>query len=112
VVVDRLLGLRYLTLFWTPCVVHYIDLILEDMGKIAYIKDNVEPPRSITKFIYNHAYVLSLMRRLTNNRELVHLAITHFATSFISLQSLLNYMWEVKRMFLSMSDMFYHLALN
>jgi hypothetical protein len=92
---------RYPTLFWTPCVAHCIDLILEDMGKIPYIKDIVESARSITKFIYNHAYVLSLMRRFTNNRELVHPAITRFATSFISLQSLLACMWEVKRMFLS-----------
>jgi hypothetical protein len=42
VVVGRLLMLRYPTLFWTPCATHCIDLILEDMGKIAYIKDIVE----------------------------------------------------------------------
>jgi hypothetical protein len=52
---------RYPTLFWTPCAA-CIDLILEDMGKIPYIKDIVELARSITKFIYNHAYVLSLIR--------------------------------------------------
>ena len=41
------------------------------------------------------------MRRLTNNQELVHLAITRFATTFISLKSLLNSMWDVKSMLLS-----------
>ena len=45
--------------------------------------------------------MLSLMRRFTNNKELVCPAITRFATNFISLQSLLNSMWDVKRMFLS-----------
>jgi hypothetical protein len=101
VVAGRMLMQRYPTLFWTPCVAHCIDLILEDMGKIPYIRDIIESARSITKFIYNHAFVLSLMRRFTNNRELVRPAITCFATSFISLQSLLACMWEVKRMFLS-----------
>eukprot|EP00253_Pinus_taeda_P009041 PITA_09041 len=40
------------------------------------------------------------MRTFTNNKELVRSAITRFAISFISLQSLLNSMWDVKRMFL------------
>jgi hypothetical protein len=93
VVAGRMLMQRYHTLFWTPCVAHCIDLILEDIAKIPYIKDIFELARSITKFIYNHASVLSLMRRFTNNRELVRSAITRFATSFISLRSLLACIW-------------------
>jgi hypothetical protein len=92
VVVGRLLMQRYPTMFWTPCAAHFIDLILEDMEKIPYIKDIVELARSITTFIYNHEYVLSLMRRFANNRELVHPAITCLATSFIPLRSLLTCM--------------------
>ena len=87
---------RYPNFFWMPCVVHCIDLMLEDIGNIPLVRDIVESSRSITKFIYNHAYVLSLMRRFTNNKELVRPAITRFATTFISLQSLLNSMWDVK----------------
>jgi hypothetical protein len=101
VVACRLLMLRYPTLFWTPCVAYCIDFILEDMRKIAYSNDIVESDSNITKSIYNHISVLSLMRKFTNNRDLVHFAITHFATNFISLQSLLTCMWEAKRMFLS-----------
>jgi hypothetical protein len=81
----RLLMQGYTTLFWTSCVAHSIDLILKDMGKIPYIKDFIESARSITKFVYNHACVFGLMRRFTNNKELVHPAITCFSTSFISL---------------------------
>jgi hypothetical protein len=101
VVAGRMLMQRYPTLFWTPCVAHCIDLILEDMGKIPYIRDIVESAKSITKFIYNHASVLSLMRRFTNNRELVRPAITRFATSFISLRSILVCMRDLKTMFVS-----------
>jgi len=92
---------RYPNLFWTPCVAHCIDLMLEDIGKIPFVRDIVESSKSITKLIYNHASVLSLVRRFTNNNELICYAITQFATSFISLQSLLNSMWDVKTMFLS-----------
>jgi len=51
VAASRLFMLRYPTLFWTPCAAHCIDLILEDMRKIAYIKDIVELARSIIEFI-------------------------------------------------------------
>eukprot|EP00253_Pinus_taeda_P036583 PITA_36583 len=101
VAADKMLMERHPTLFWTPCAAHCIDLMLEDIGKNSFVKDIVDSSKSITKLIYNHAYVLSLMRKFTNNKELVRPAITRFATSFISLQSLLNSMWDVKRMFLS-----------
>jgi hypothetical protein len=59
VVAGRMFMQRYPTLFWTPCVAHCIDFILEDMGKIPYIRDIVESAKSITKFIYIHTFVLS-----------------------------------------------------
>eukprot|EP00253_Pinus_taeda_P004477 PITA_04477 len=101
VAAGKMLMERYPNLFWTPCAAHCIDLMLEDIGKIPTVRDIVESSKSITKFIYNHSFVLSLMRKFTNNKELVQPAITRFATTFISLQPLLNSMWEVKSMFLS-----------
>lgn len=62
VAADMFLMSRYPTLFWIPCVVHYIDLILEDIGKLDFIRETIESGKSITKFIYNHASTLSLMR--------------------------------------------------
>eukprot|EP00253_Pinus_taeda_P032232 PITA_32232 len=101
VAAGRMLMERHPTLFWTPCTTHCIDLMLEDIGKISFVKDIVDSSKNIIKFIYNHTFVLNLMKKFTNNKELVRPAITQFATSFISLQSLLNSMWDVKRMFLS-----------
>jgi hypothetical protein len=101
VAVGRMLMSRYPTLFWTPCAAHCLDLLLEDMRKIDWIKDAIDSARSITKFIYNHASVFSSMRKFIGDKELVCLAITRFATSFISLQSLLNSGWELQAMFLS-----------
>eukprot|EP00253_Pinus_taeda_P015721 PITA_15721 len=101
VAAGKMLMERYPNLFWTPCASRCIDLMLEDIGKIPTVRDFVESSKSITKFIYNHASVLSLMRRFTNNKDLVRPAITRFAITFISLQCLLNSMWDVKSMFLS-----------
>ena len=67
---------RHPNLFWTPCAAHCIDMMLEDIGKILFVRDIVESSKYITKFIYNHAFVLHLMRIFTNNKELVHPAIT------------------------------------
>jgi hypothetical protein len=92
---------KYPTLFWTRCVAHCLDLMLEDMGKIEWIKDVIGSTRSITKFIYNHVFVLSLMRKFTGDKKLVRPTITHFATNFIYLQSLLNSSWVLQEMFLS-----------
>jgi hypothetical protein len=41
---------------------HCIDSMLEDMGKICWIKEIVESTRSVTKYIYDHTYVLLFMR--------------------------------------------------
>jgi hypothetical protein len=97
VAADKLLMERYQTLNWTPCAVHCIDLMLEDMEKIPWIKEIVESARSVTKYIYiyNHTYVLTLMRQFTWNKELVCPSITRFATSFIALQSFHNSMLEL-----------------
>jgi hypothetical protein len=61
---------RYPSLFWTPCAAHCIDLMLEDMEKTSSIKEVIDQTRSVPKFIYNHTFVLNLMRRHTKNREL------------------------------------------
>jgi hypothetical protein len=37
-VVERLLERKIPHLFWTPCAAHYLDLLLEDIGKIGEFK--------------------------------------------------------------------------
>jgi 23S rRNA A1618 N6-methylase RlmF len=87
------------SLFWTPCVAYCIDLMLKNMGKTSFIKEVIDHARSVPKFIYNHIWVFSLMRRHTKNRELSRPAITRFSTNFITLQSLLQCKFELKQMF-------------
>jgi len=41
-VAGKMLMMRYPTLFWIACATHCMDLILEDKGKIPFIRDIVE----------------------------------------------------------------------
>ena len=50
VAAGRMLMERHPTLFWTPCVTHCIDLMLEDMGKIEFIKEVIDQARRIRLF--------------------------------------------------------------
>ena len=81
---------RHPTIFWSPCTAHYIDLMLEEIGKLEWVKSCVERAKNICKFIYNHSFVLSTMRDYTRGKELTRLGITRFASNFITLQSLLT----------------------
>ncbi|KAH9310967.1 hypothetical protein KI387_026002, partial [Taxus chinensis] len=101
VTAGRLLEERHPTLFWIPCAAHCLDLLLEDIGKLSWVKNVVEDTRNITKFIYNHTWVLNLMREHTNGKELVRSGVTRFATNFITLQSIATSLTSLKQMFVS-----------
>ena len=74
--------------YWIPCAAHYIDLILEDIGKLPNIKRTLERAISLNGYIYNHSGLLNIMRQLTVLRELLRLSKTRFAFSFITLSRL------------------------
>ena len=102
--VGKLLMEKYPTLFWTPCVADYLDLMLENVGKIEWVKFVLDKAKFITRYIYNHARLYNLMREHTENKEIAQLVppvISRFATNFILLQSLCAYEYNLKRMVLS-----------
>ena len=80
---------RHPTIFWSPCA--------EEIDK--FVKSCVERAKNICKFIYNHAFVLSTMRKYTGGKELARPGITRFASNFITLQSLLTSRDGLRSMF-------------
>ena len=100
---EKKLEQKYGTLFWSPCVAHCIDLMLENIAnpkRFPLVDEAIKKAKKITKFIYNHGVVLDLMRQdFTNGRELCRLAITRFATNFLRLQSMLRFKKEFRQMF-------------
>ncbi|KAF8387715.1 hypothetical protein HHK36_026369 [Tetracentron sinense] len=89
-------------LFWTPCASYCIDQMLEDFLKIKWVRECMEKGKRITKFIYNRMWLLNLMKKeFTEGQELLRPAVTRFATSFVTLRSLLDHRTGLKRMFQS-----------
>jgi hypothetical protein len=87
-------------IYWTPCAAHCIDLMLMDIGKLRRVQQAVDTAQSITRFIYNHTWVLSLMRKYTGG-EILRPAVTRFATNYIALDSLLQKKAALRQMFVS-----------
>lgn len=92
IVARRFLEAKYPTLFLSPCATHCIALILEDIGKHSWLEVWLKKwkLKTITKFIYNHTWVLSLMKEHKGGKEITRPNITRFASNCIPLQSLLR----------------------
>jgi len=95
----RLLEAKRPNLYWTPCAVHCIDLMLEDIGNIPLIKKTIQKGVNLVGFIYSHSSTSSLLRQFTNKRELVRYAVTRFATSYLTLQRLYHEKGNLRKMF-------------
>ncbi|XP_019416378.1 PREDICTED: uncharacterized protein LOC109327663 [Lupinus angustifolius] len=89
-------------LYWTPCVAHCIDLILEEFEKkIPIHADTIYKGRKITTFIYGRTSLISLLQQHTKVRDLVRPGLTRFATSYLTLGCLNENRTSLIRMFTS-----------
>uniref|UniRef100_A0A0R0I4P9 BED-type domain-containing protein n=1 Tax=Glycine max TaxID=3847 RepID=A0A0R0I4P9_SOYBN len=88
-------------IYWTPCAAHYIDLMLEDTGKLPLIRKRIRRTINLVGFIYAHSGTLSLLKNYTNKRELVKHAITRFVTSYLTLEMLHKEKSNITKMFIS-----------
>ncbi|KAM0877320.1 hypothetical protein ACQ4PT_035580 [Festuca glaucescens] len=95
----KLLMERIPTLYWSPCACHCLDLMLEDIGKLKAFKKPIARGRRVTTFIYRHGRILSLMRKTTGGMDLVRSAATRFATTFLSLKSLVKHKQALRSLF-------------
>ena len=55
--------MKKFNLYWTPCTIHCIDLMFEDIGKRPSVADVIRSDHKITNFIYNHGWLLAEMRK-------------------------------------------------
>ncbi|KAK2646513.1 hypothetical protein Ddye_021708 [Dipteronia dyeriana] len=85
-------------LWWTPCAPYCIDLMLEKIGSLPQHQNALRKAKKVSNFIYNHEWVLALMRMHTN-KELIRHAPTRFATSFLTLERLLLLRQPLEQMF-------------
>ncbi|RDX75635.1 hypothetical protein CR513_44464, partial [Mucuna pruriens] len=94
----KLLQATRTKLFWTSCVVHCLDLMLEEIGKIAKVKKVIQRGIKLVGYVYNHSMALNTMRKFTNKSELVRHSVTRFATTFLTLQRLHKQKANLRRM--------------
>ena len=67
--VGKLLEAKRPNLYWTPCAAHYLDLILEDIGKIPRIAKTLERAIQLTGYIYNHGGCLKYDERIHKTKR-------------------------------------------
>ncbi|XP_010445543.1 PREDICTED: uncharacterized protein LOC104728221 [Camelina sativa] len=89
------------SIFWTSCATHSIILMLESISKLTKFKGTIQMAKDFTIFIYAHHKTLALMRTFTNRTEIVRPGVTRFASSFLTLQSLLDKRYQLAAMFSS-----------
>lgn len=76
------------TLYWSPCAVHCIELVLEDFGRLEWINSTIEQAKCVTRYVYKHAAILNMMRRYTFGIDIVRPGISLFATNFMTLKQM------------------------
>lgn len=76
--------------------------MLEEFMKLNKVRDCIEKAQKITKFIYNRIWLLDLMKKeFTGEEELLRPSVTQSASSFATLQTLLDHRVSLRRMFQS-----------
>ena len=89
---------RFDHIFWTPCIVHNLNLILEEIdNKVTWIKELTGQAREIVKFITNHHQSQAIFREYSR-LELLKVVETRYASNFI----MLPYLVGVKQPLVSM----------
>ncbi|XP_031261741.1 uncharacterized protein LOC116119942 [Pistacia vera] len=84
----RMLSEKYSSITWSPCAAHCINLMLKDIAEMSHIVNLSKHASKVTKFVYNHSFVLALLRKKQGWTEIIRPGTTHFATTFIALSSL------------------------
>ncbi|CAI9301632.1 unnamed protein product [Lactuca saligna] len=97
----KLLKEKRLTIFWSSCATHTINLMLEGIGGLPRFKNALDQEKKLTIFIYAHTKTLAMMRNYTKKREIIRSGVTRFASAFLTLQSLFEKKEQLKHMFSS-----------
>ena len=90
---------NYGTIYWSQCASDCLNLILEDFSKVDWVTCCILQAQTITIFIYNHVWVVELMRKFTGGQEIVRAGITKSFSNSLFLQSMLKHRSWLKHMF-------------
>ncbi|KAL8171564.1 hypothetical protein V2J09_023368 [Rumex salicifolius] len=80
----------YPSLYWAPCAVSSIALMLEDIEKLDWVTTILEQSKSMTRFIYNNNIVLNMTRSHTSGVDVVVPGDCVSITSFQTMKRILE----------------------
>ena len=87
-VVGMIVEAKYPQIFWTPCIVHSLNLALKSIAvEVTWMGSLIEDARHIRNFVQNHTNALTIYKAYTH-LSLLKIADTRFASSFIMLKRL------------------------
>eukprot|EP00253_Pinus_taeda_P016332 PITA_16332 len=92
---------EYPTIFWTPCSVHCLNLLLKDINNIAWVDKTITEAKMLQHFIINHAASIAIYRKYAK-LQLLRCAETRFASAFVMLQRLIKMHQSLREMVVSM----------
>ncbi|XP_038684350.1 uncharacterized protein LOC119984464 isoform X2 [Tripterygium wilfordii] len=90
---------NYGTIFVSPCASQCLNSVLEDFSRVDWVNRCILQAQIISKFIYNNASMLDLMKKFTGGHELIKTGITKSVSTFLTLQSILKQKSRLKHMF-------------
>ncbi|KAK2636431.1 hypothetical protein Ddye_031223 [Dipteronia dyeriana] len=85
----------------SSCVTHTTNLILESIGKLPKYKKFIDSTKAFIIFVYTHHKTLSLMMNFTKRRDIMRSGVIRFASTFLSLESLVDKKDRSRQMFIS-----------
>ncbi|XP_019433061.1 PREDICTED: uncharacterized protein LOC109339956 [Lupinus angustifolius] len=83
-----MLNEKFSSIYWSPCAAHCLNLTLGDFGKMDHVSTLAKSASDITKFVYNHGFLLAWLRKRRGWKEIIRPGATRFATTFIALKSI------------------------
>lgn len=87
--------------FWTVSASHCIDIMLEKIGTIDFIRKILDRVKIITKFIHGHSTVLELWKKHAFGHNLVKPSKIRSATPFMTLENIVSEKQKLQEMFAS-----------
>ncbi|XP_019190820.1 PREDICTED: uncharacterized protein LOC109185296 [Ipomoea nil] len=74
----------YLTLYWTPCAAHCINLMFKDISENRHFALAYKRALKLSVYIHSKAKLLNWLRKYTGKHDLVKFAKTWFTTAFLT----------------------------
>ena len=81
---------KYPYIYFQGCVVHAMNLLLEDWGKVTWMKEVVKKSRTIIKFIKRRHMPLAVFHKHEEKLSLVLSRKTRFVSNFLMVDRLLQ----------------------